>query len=378
MSNFFAIIFLIAALIQFFYWAGFLISYFIQQATKETIPSEKVSILICLKNEAQNVNQLMSALLEQDYPRDLMEIILVNDNSSDTTGELIDAWATKYAFIKCLHLGNEKIRNLPGKKYALSKGVQLAKLPWLLLTDADCVPASKDWINKMLASASTQNASVVLAYGAYSKAANAPTLLQNFIQFETLHTAIQYFSYTLFGLPYMGVGRNLLYKTSCLQACFQDGNLLEKLQKTSSGDDDLIISHLAQKEKIVINSSFQAATVSKPPIHWQDYFKQKSRHTSSSKFYNWNTKANLGLYAVSHFLFWILGIIVLLFLPFQSINLLLIILVIVVKILGLYFWKKQTRVPESTFTLVLMDFLWSIYNVILSPYIFWKNKQQWI
>lgn len=377
MSNFFAVIFLIAAFIQFFYWAGFLISYFIQPATKEAIPAEKVSLLICLKNEAQNVDQLLSALLAQNYPGDLMEIILVNDNSTDATGRLIDAWATKYSFIKCLHLGNEKARNLPGKKYALAQGVQLARHPWLLLTDADCVPASKDWIHKMLTSATTQNASVVLAFGAYKKETNAPTLLQNFIQFETLHTAIQYFSYTLFGLPYMGVGRNLMYKTSCLQDCFQDEKLLEKLQKTSSGDDDLIISHLAQKETIVINSSFQAATISQSPTQWQDYFRQKSRHTSSSKFYNWNTKANLGLYAVSHFIFWIVGIIVLSFLPFQSIHFLCFILVIVVKVLGLYFWKKQAQVPIPTTTLIFMDFLWSIYNVILSPYIFWKNKQQW-
>lgn len=377
MSDLFAIIFLIAAVIQFFYWAGFIISYFIQPEVEDVIPNERVSILICLKNEAQNVDLLVTALLEQNYPRTLMEIILVNDNSSDTTGTLIDAWAIKYSFIKCLHLGNEKTRHLPGKKYALALGIKLAQQPWILLTDADCVPASKDWIHQMMTSATTQNASVVLAYGAYRKEANAPTLLQNFIQFETLHTAIQYFSYALFGLPYMGVGRNLLYKTSCIQACFQDEKLLEKLQKTSSGDDDLIISHLAQKEKIVISTSFQSATISKSPTSWLNYFKQKSRHSSSSKFYNWNTKANLGLYAVSHFLFWFLGMIVLLFLPFQSTVFLCFALVIAVKVAGLYFWKKQVNVPNTTITLLFMDFLWSIYNVILSPYIFWKNKQQW-
>ena len=98
-----------------------------------------------------------------------------------------------------------------GKKFALTLGIKAAKYDYLLLTDADCYPRDKDWISSMAQHFS--NKTIVLGYGAYEKHKG---LLNKLVRFDTFQVAMQYFSYALIGKTYMGVGRNLAYKKSCL------------------------------------------------------------------------------------------------------------------------------------------------------------------
>ena len=97
---------------------------------------------------------------------------------------------------------------IAGKKFPLSIGIKEAKHEIVLLTDADCVPASEHWMFKMQ-DAFSNGVEVALGYGAYTK---MPGLLNKIIRFETFHSALQYLSYALAGSTYMGVGRNLSYK----------------------------------------------------------------------------------------------------------------------------------------------------------------------
>ena len=97
-----------------------------------------------------------------------------------------------------------------GKKFALTLGIKAAKHEYLLLTDADCKPTSKNWLSKMAANFSDVK-QIVLGYGAYKK---EKELLNTMIRFDAFHIAFQYFSFALAGETYMGVGRNLAYKKS--------------------------------------------------------------------------------------------------------------------------------------------------------------------
>ncbi|MGA1871668.1 MAG: glycosyltransferase [bacterium] len=94
----------------------------------------RLSIVIAACNEAGTIQRAIESLLHQNYPE--MEIIVVNDRSTDTTGEIIDALAHQYDFVHALH-----IQHLPkgwiGKVYALHVGTQKAQGEWLLYTDAD-------------------------------------------------------------------------------------------------------------------------------------------------------------------------------------------------------------------------------------------------
>src|SRR5699024_1219171 len=100
-----------------------------------------------------------------------------------------------------------------------------------------CYPASEEWLTKMAHSFSEEK-QIVLGYGAYEK---QPGFLNKMIRFETLMTAIQYFSYALAKTPYMGVGRNLAYTSTV----YYEKNGFIRHIKIASGDDDLFVNEAA-------------------------------------------------------------------------------------------------------------------------------------
>ena len=118
-------------------------------------------------------------------------------------------------------------------------GIKEARHEIVLLTDADCVPASEFWIQKM--QDGYQNGiEVILGYSPYHK---KPGVLNKIIRFETFHSALQYLSYALAGSPYMGVGRNLSYK----KELFFRNKGFSAVNHLPGGDDDLFINKVANR-----------------------------------------------------------------------------------------------------------------------------------
>jgi hypothetical protein len=146
----------------------------------------------------------------------------------------------------------------------------------------------------------------VLGYGAYQK---RPGFLNKLIRFETFHTALQYFSYALAGLPYMGVGRNLSYK----KEVFIRNKGFASINHIPSGDDDLFINKVANKNNTTIVIDPDAFTLSEPKRNFKEWMRQKYRHYSASKFYKFKHKILLGLYSFTQFLVYPLFIVSLIF-----------------------------------------------------------------
>ena len=165
-----------------------------------------VSIIICAKNEYDNLKQNLKSLLQQDYIN--YEVIVVNDQSNDNTKDLLNEYEKTYYNLKVVNI-DDNVNHVIGKKFALTLGIKTAKYDNLLLTDADCYVESKKWISSMVKN--FISADIILGYGAYKKEKG---LLNRFIRFDTFLIAIQYFSYALRSITYMGVGRNLAYKRS--------------------------------------------------------------------------------------------------------------------------------------------------------------------
>ena len=164
----------------------------------------------------------------------------------------------------------------------------------VLLTDADCVPSSELWIQKMK-DAYHDDIQIVLGYGAYHK---KPGLLNKLIRFETFHTALQYFSFALAGKPYMGVGRNLSYK----KELFYNNKGFSSINQIPGGDDDLFINMVATKSNTAIVVDHDAHTLSEPEKSWSGWQKQKYRHYTTSKYYKGSHKFLLGLYSSTQML----------------------------------------------------------------------------
>lgn len=263
----------------------------------ETPKKIGVSVIICAKNEAENLKNFLPSIISQDYPN--FEIVLINDASSDDTLDVIETFANKHKNIKIVDVKN--IEAFWGnKKYALTLGIKASKNDYLLFTDADCKPVSKYWIQDMCSHFNDEK-SIVLGYGAYAKLPKS--FLNKLIRFETLVTAVQYFSFAKIGLPYMGVGRNLAYaKTE-----FFNANGFINHIKIRSGDDDLFINQVATKKNTAICFSENSFTLSNPKTTFNDWLKQKRRHISTAKYYKLNHKILLTLLYCTQLSFWILA-----------------------------------------------------------------------
>jgi glycosyltransferase involved in cell wall biosynthesis len=190
------------------------------------------------------------------------------------------------------------------KKYALTLGIKAAKNDYLLFTDADCYPTSNEWITAM-SSQFTMQKTIVLGYGGYEKIAKS--FLNKLIRFETLLTAIQYFSWAKAGHPYMGVGRNLAYKK---EEFFNVNGFINHIQ-VRSGDDDLFINEAATAKNTTIAYTPESFTYSKPKTKYKDWLTQKRRHIATANYYTKLDKLQLGLFYCSQLLFILLPIILL-------------------------------------------------------------------
>lgn len=257
-----------------------------------------VSVIICAKNEAENLKNFLPYIIKQDYSN--FEIVLVNDSSYDDTLEVMKEFANKVSNIKIVDVKNNEAF-WANKKYALTLGIKAAKYDYLIFTDADCKPISKHWI-KEISSHFTSQKTIVLGYGAYSKIKNS--FLNKLIRFETLLTAIQYLSYAKIGLPYMGVGRNLAYRKD---GFFKVNGFINHMD-INSGDDDLFINQVANSTNTAICCSSNSFTKSLPKSTLKDWFQQKRRHLSTAKRYKTSHKILLTTFYISQILFWWLGI----------------------------------------------------------------------
>ncbi|RZJ52699.1 MAG: glycosyltransferase [Flavobacterium sp.] len=274
-----------------------------QNITQKNIP---VSVIVCAKNEEENVKKYIPLLAEQNYPD--FEIVLIDDASSDETLEVFEEFEKQYSNIRLVKVENNEAF-WGNKKYALTLGIKAAKKEYLLFTDADCYPISKDWITAMT-SQFTDTKTIVLGYGGYEKVERS--LLNKVIRFETVLTAIQYFSWAKAGLPYMGVGRNLAYKK---EEFFNVNGFIEHIQ-VRSGDDDLFVNQAANKSNTTIAFNADSFTYSKPKKTYREWFSQKRRHVATANYYKVFDKIQLGIFYTSQLFFFLL-VILLLALQFQ-------------------------------------------------------------
>lgn len=279
--------------VQIFYYLFFFLRLALFKARiRNVTQTHPVSVIVCARDEAENLAQNIPGALVQKYAT-THEVLVVNDNSLDESKYILEEYQRKFRQLQIIELKQEA-RFIPGKKYPLSIGIKSAKHEIVLLTDADCVPASEYWVEKMQ-DGYHEGIEIVLGYGAFHKKKG---LLNKLVRWETLHTAMQYLSYCKAGIPYMGVGRNLSYK----KTVFFRHKGFSAHNNLPGGDDDLFINRAATGKNTNIVIDKDAFTLSVPPTTWKQWRRQKQRHYSTSRYYKPMHKFLLGSYALTHFL----------------------------------------------------------------------------
>lgn len=370
MSLIITTIFLIATAVQLFYW----LLIFAQLALFETPAKEieprkdkqqGVSIIICAKNEAENLARNMPRILNQNYRS--FEVIVVNDNSSDNSEKVLTYLQKKYSCLNIINFVN-KNKSQVGKKFALAKGIEAAKHEVLLLTDADCRPASAEWLRKMQ-TVLVGTIQIGLGYAPYDE---APGFLNKFIRFEAIYTAVQYFSFALTGRAYMGVGRNLIYR----KKLFHSANGFKNHENLASGDDDLFVNKVAGKDNVGIVLDGDTFMFSPPKKGWKEYIRQKSRHLSTGRWYKFRHQLILGLLSVSHFLHYATAVIIIL--KFSTIFAMLG-YAVRMSVLFILYARILKRFQDASLLkwIPLLDAIYVFYYVLLAPVVFFGKTKKW-
>ncbi len=361
------IAFCVVSFIQLFYFLFFFSRLaFFRSKPKTTSQTHPVSVVICARDEAANLSSYLPAVLEQDY-HSTHEVVVVNDNSFDDSKYILEEFKRTHKQLHIVELTQEA-KMIPGKKFPLGVGIKTARHEIVLLTDADCEPSSKHWIESMQ-NAYAENTEIVLGYGAFHKANG---LLNKLIRWETFHSAMQYMSYALAGVPYMGVGRNLSYK----KTVFFRHKGFATHHKIPGGDDDLFINMAANRRNTRINIDPDSFTLSKPASNWKQWTKQKKRHYTTGKYYKSGHKFLLGLYAVSHFFFYPLLLLCCIFYNWQYA---LLIFASRFLIQLLVYWKCLKKLNEKDLLpwLLFFDFWMFIYYFIFAPALIKKPGASW-
>jgi hypothetical protein len=310
-----------------------------------------------VKNDVNHLKNLNDVINQKG----LEELVLVDDFSNLETKKEINGINSE-RIIK-IHASFDA----PGKKQALTEGINASASENIVVSDVDCIPASNNWGFKM--SEPLENGyDLVLGYGPYQK---KPGILNKFIRFETHMTAIQYFAYSMVNLPYMGVGRNMAYK----KELFKKHNGFEKFGHLASGDDDLFVQSALSKAKVIAVLDQEAFTYSDPKTTLVSFLKQKQRHVTTATSYNLFHKISLGLFAFSHIMFYLL-VIILCFtgdceFPIKTYFL------TIIPIWGLYLMiSTKFKEGDLRFWFPFLDFIYFIYMVVLFPAVLFK-KNSW-
>jgi poly-beta-1,6-N-acetyl-D-glucosamine synthase len=345
-------LFLIMAIIQGWYWLQFYrrSSYAIPEKAAGTAALPPLSVVICARNEAENLSKFLPAVLEQDYPS--FEVVVVNDCSEDNTFEILGEMMKRYP-----HLKVSLIQKDPGfthtKKLAMLIGIKAAKNDLLVFTDADCRPASANWLREVAAAASDK-AELIIGYGGFMPEKG---ILNSYIRYETMFVAMQYFGMAMAGVPYMGVGRNLAYRRSYF---FNRGGFGPH-NHILSGDDDLFVNRNATADNCSLMLSHDSFTLSVAQKTFRTWAKQKRRHFSAAAYYRKDDKVRLFIEPFSRVAYY--GLLVTLLIMLVSWP-----VVVLIALSRLIMRAVILRKAERTFN---EDRLWffSLFFDILAPFV---------
>jgi len=360
-------LFLFAFFIQLGYYLLVFLKLPLYKPEKKRKSRKGISVIICAKNEAKNLEQFLPRILEQDYPE--YEVIVVNDSSTDTTEELLAELSVKHSHMRFTTIpANDKF--LHGKKLAVTIGIKSAKYDHILLTDADCYPASNQWLQLMVSHFSKEK-KIILGYGRYERRKGLLNLL---IRYETVFSAMQYLSFAIKGVPYMGVGRNLAYEKDL----FFKNKGFAKHYHISSGDDDLFINETSTRENTSVEFSPASHTISIPKTSLKSWIKQKKRHLSAGRHYSSSSRIRIACELISRILLYASFIAICITSPWYFIAAALLGILLILKLV--VFKLNLRRLDEKFLLLLLLLFdpiLPLILGVIWFSTIFETKYQPW-
>ena len=355
------LLFILAVFVSTVYW---LILYGRVHFYKESVryaENTNISIVIVGKNEDKNIHKNLSFIAQTP---DITEVVYVDDFSTDDS----------LSSLRQMQLSHSKLnfisspQDTPGKKTALTKGIHSTRSDNVLLTDADCIPRNQDWA-KIMNGKLNENRQLVLGYGPLKKETGFVNL---FSRFETVITAIQYFAFALYKIPYMGVGRNLAFT----KELFDTIGGYSSHKNIPSGDDDLLVQDAAKKTSIAICLNPGSFVFSESQKSWSNYIRQKKRHIAVSSSYSWLHKILLAIHPFCHIVSFIVALYFLFIGSYLLVGKVFLIRWLFLMILGYSSYKKLEG-QDLVLFIPIFDLMLIPYYLYFSMAAFNTKNAQW-
>jgi len=235
----------------------------------------KVSIIIPARNEADLISRCLHAAIHQHYPVEKLEVIIVDDHSTDATPVIAGLMASRYPNLHCIHLpeGEE------GKKAALTLGVWEAEGEIILQTDADC-EAGPEWVSHMVAQFRGNTGMVA---GPIVLTHDSDSWFQKLQALESMGLVGIAAGSIASGRANMCNGANLAY----LRSAFLELGGYEGADRVASGDDELLLQKFRKSSQYRIGFAFCPETIVSTPAlpDWKAFKKQRLRWVSKARAY---------------------------------------------------------------------------------------------
>jgi poly-beta-1,6-N-acetyl-D-glucosamine synthase len=260
------------ALLILYYWQSWVsIPWF---TPANGVPKTKISVIIPARNEEKNIGTLLDALLQQNYPRQLFEVIVIDDHSEDKTSDIVK----QYNNVKLLSLKTDSINSY--KKKAIETGIAAATGELIVTTDADCMPG-ENWL-LTIALFKEEKQSVFIA---------APVVIDCNSSLVQMFQALDFM--VLQGVTAAAVhkknlsmcnGANLAYE----KKAFAEVNGFTGIDHIASGDDMLLMHKIWQQYpgRVHYLKSKEAIVSTQPVATWKAFFQQRIRWASKARLYD--------------------------------------------------------------------------------------------
>ncbi len=338
-------------------------------STKNYEDTTQFSVIIPFRNEAENLPSLLNSIKEIEYHQSLFEIILVDDESSDNSIEIITQFFINNPEIDIKIIKNLRDSNSP-KKDAISTAISITKYNWIIATDADCI-LPKTWLSSFNTSICENNPNMIVAPVSFKS--NSSFLHQfQLIDFLSMQGA----TIGGFGIkkPFMANGANLAYKKELFLKLngFKDNDFI------ASGDDVFLLENFVayNRSKVIFLKNIEALVTTYPTKNWNELIQQRKRWAAKATHFKSNFAKSIG--ALVFFANCVIGLSIIIGL-YQPIFLTLLLpkflidTVLIFKTAGLY----QNKINFLSFLKTLLFYpFFTVYIAITSlssPFV-WKDR----
>jgi cellulose synthase/poly-beta-1,6-N-acetylglucosamine synthase-like glycosyltransferase len=246
-------------------------------------PTTFISVIVPVRNEEKNIEGLIASLDQQTYPKELFQIVIVDDYSDDKTWELLQKISLTELFITGLRMADQPATsNTPAHhKRAIETGISIAAGKLIVTTDADC-RFHKDWLTTIAAFYEEKQAKFIAA--PVKMMLKKKSLLGIFqsLDFMTLQGITAASVHRKFHS--MCNGANLAYEKEAFYAV----NGFENVDHIASGDDMLLMHKIFTKYpgKVFYLKSKPAIVETEPALSWSAFFQQRIRWASKADKYD--------------------------------------------------------------------------------------------